>query len=59
MKGEHYDKGLYVVGTDTDIGKTYVTALLIKTLRQGGYDVAYYKPAISGAKRWPHLMQAM
>ncbi|MBS5582004.1 MAG: dethiobiotin synthase [Megasphaera sp.] len=43
-------KGLYVVGTDTDIGKTYVTALLIKTLRQGGYDVAYYKPAISGAK---------
>lgn len=43
-------KGLYIVGTDTDIGKTYVTALLIKTLRRGGYDVGYYKPAISGAK---------
>lgn len=42
-------KGLYIVGTGTDIGKTYVTALLIKTLRQAGYDVGYYKPAISGA----------
>lgn len=42
-------RGLYVVGTGTDIGKTYVTALLIKTLRQAGYDVGYYKAAISGA----------
>ena len=41
--------GLFITGTDTDIGKTYVTALLIKTLRQGGYDTGYYKAAISGA----------
>lgn len=34
----------------TDIGKTYVTALLVKiTLRQQGHDVGYYKAAISGA----------
>lgn len=42
-------KGLFITGTGTDIGKTYVTALLIKTLRQHGYDVGYYKAAISGA----------
>ena len=42
-------KGLFITGTGTDIGKTYVTALLIKTLRQHGYDIGYYKAAISGA----------
>ena len=42
-------KGLFITGTDTDIGKTYVTALLVKTLRGAGYDVGYYKAAISGA----------
>lgn len=42
-------RGLYVVGTGTDIGKTYVTALLIKLLRRAGYQVGYYKPVISGA----------
>ena len=42
-------KGLFITGTDTDIGKTYVTALIVKTLRQAGYDVGYYKAAISGA----------
>ena len=24
-------KGLFITGTDTDIGKTYVTALIVKT----------------------------
>ncbi len=42
-------KGLFITGTDTDIGKTYVSALLVKTLRKAGYDVGYYKAAISGA----------
>lgn len=42
-------KGIYIVGTGTDVGKTYVTALLLKALRQAGYDAGYYKPAISGA----------
>ncbi len=42
-------KGIFITGTDTDIGKTYVTALLVKTLREAGYDVGYYKAAISGA----------
>ena len=42
-------KGLFITGTDTDVGKTYVTALLVKTLRKTGFDVGYYKAAISGA----------
>ena len=42
-------KGIFITGTDTDIGKTYVTALLVKTMRQNGYDTGYYKAAISGA----------
>ena len=43
-------KGLFITGTDTDVGKTYVTALLVKTLRKAGFDVGYYKAAISGAE---------
>lgn len=42
-------KAIFLTGTDTDIGKTYVTALLIKTLREAGYDTGYYKAAVSGA----------
>lgn len=42
-------KGIFITGTDTDIGKTYVTALLVKTLREAGYVAGYYKAAISGA----------
>lgn len=42
-------KGIFITGTDTDIGKTYVTALLVKTLREAGYDAGYYKAVISGA----------
>ena len=44
-------KGLFVVGTGTDIGKTYVTGLLLKYLRDNGYDATYFKAALSGAIR--------
>jgi dethiobiotin synthetase len=36
-----------VVGTDTDIGKTYVTARLLELLRKDGISVAARKPAQS------------
>jgi dethiobiotin synthetase len=42
-------KGLFITGTGTDIGKTYVTALLVKALRDAGYAAGYYKAAVSGA----------
>lgn len=38
-----------VVGTGTDIGKTYVTARLLEALREGGATVAVRKPAQSFA----------
>jgi dethiobiotin synthetase len=39
---------LFVAGTGTDIGKTYVTALLIRTLHEKGHPVRALKPVISG-----------
>lgn len=44
-------KGIFVVGTGTDIGKTYVTGLLLKYVREMGYDATYFKAALSGAIR--------
>jgi dethiobiotin synthetase len=41
-------KGIFVTGTDTEIGKTYVTALLIEALIQSGMRVAGMKPIASG-----------
>ncbi|MBP5325393.1 MAG: dethiobiotin synthase [Pseudobutyrivibrio sp.] len=46
-------RGVFITGTGTDIGKTYVTALLTKYLKEQGIDVAYYKAAISGANTIP------
>lgn len=42
-------KGIFITATGTDAGKTFVTALLIKKLRQAGYNAGYYKAALSGA----------
>ena len=36
-------KGLFVIGTGTDIGKTYVTGLLLKYIRDNGYNASYFK----------------
>lgn len=41
--------GIFLAGTDTDIGKTYVAALLVKKLMDAGEDPCYYKAALSGA----------
>lgn len=42
--------GLFITGTDTEIGKTFVSALLIKILAAEGLRVAGMKPIASGAK---------
>lgn len=42
-------KGLFVTATGTDIGKTYITALMVKKLKEAGYCAGYYKAALSGA----------
>lgn len=44
-------KNLFITGTGTDVGKTYVTSLVIKKLRESGANAAYYKAAMSGNER--------
>lgn len=43
-------KGYFVTATGTDVGKTFVTALLVKKWRDSGVDAGYYKAALSGAE---------
>ncbi len=40
--------GIFITGTDTDVGKTYVAALIAKQLHKQGVNVGVYKPAASG-----------
>lgn len=42
-------RGLFVTGTDTDVGKTYVSCRIIEALLSSGHNVGAYKPACSGA----------
>ena len=44
-------KTLFITGTGTDVGKTYVTGLILKKLHQSGVSAAYYKAAMSGNDR--------
>ncbi|MBQ4403354.1 MAG: dethiobiotin synthase [Selenomonadaceae bacterium] len=39
---------IFVTGTGTDVGKTFVTALIVKKLRGMGINASYYKFAASG-----------
>lgn len=56
-------KGIFVTGTDTDVGKTYVSSIILRELREAGFSVGASKPACSGAvleegePRWADLDQ--
>jgi len=39
---------IFITGTDTDVGKTYVTRLLAEHFKQQGLEVAVFKPIASG-----------
>lgn len=41
-------KAIFVTGTGTDVGKTYITALLLKKIRELGINAGYFKAALSG-----------
>lgn len=56
------NRGIFVTGTDTGVGKTFVSSLILRELRQAGLRVGAYKPACSGAEFradgtpfWPDL----
>lgn len=44
-------KKIFITGTGTDVGKTFVTALIVKKLTDNGLSAAYYKAAMSGNER--------
>lgn len=44
-------KKLFITGTGTDVGKTYVSGLILKKLKESGVSAAYYKAAMSGNER--------
>ncbi|MEE2843607.1 MAG: dethiobiotin synthase [Planctomycetota bacterium] len=39
--------GLFIVGTNTEVGKTYIASLIIQALVHSGVRVGVYKPAAS------------
>ena len=43
--------GLFITGTDTEVGKTYVGERIARWLVAAGYRVGVYKPVASGCRR--------
>jgi dethiobiotin synthetase len=46
--------GIFITGTDTEVGKTFVAAGLTKALVGLGLDVGVMKPIATGGRRTPH-----
>ena len=44
-------KNIFVAGTGTDIGKTYIAGLMLKKFLSAGINAAYFKAAMSGNVR--------
>jgi dethiobiotin synthetase len=49
--------GLFITGTDTGVGKTFVAALIARALAKDGLRVGVYKPVLSGIARVEDLSQ--
>jgi dethiobiotin synthetase len=51
------ERGVFVTGTGTEVGKTVVAASVVAALAAGGERVAAFKPAVSGLEeandQWP------
>jgi dethiobiotin synthetase len=43
-------QGLFITGTNTGVGKTYVAAMIARSLREAGMRVGVYKPVASGCE---------
>lgn len=42
-------KSLFITATGTDVGKTYISGLIVKKMREYGLNCGYFKPVLSGA----------
>lgn len=49
---------LTITGTDTGVGKTYFTCLLVRALREAGIDAVGYKPVCCGERTDAELLVA-
>ena len=47
-----------ITGTDTEVGKTYVTSCLVRELRRSGADAVGYKPVCCGERTDAELLVA-
>jgi dethiobiotin synthetase len=45
--------GLFITGTDTGVGKTFVAVAIIRSLRERKMRVGAYKPAVTGSSAGP------
>jgi len=43
------NRRVFITGTSTDVGKTYISSLLVKSLRENNINCGYFKGALSGA----------
>ncbi len=41
-------RGIFIIGTDTEVGKTVVSAGLMYLLLKNGFNAVYFKPVVSG-----------
>ena len=39
-------KSIFITGTGTDIGKTYISGLIVKKLKEYGMNPGYFKTAV-------------
>ncbi len=46
-------RGLFIAGTNTEVGKTHVAAMIARALAASGRRVGVYKPAASGCREAP------
>jgi dethiobiotin synthetase len=53
MRSQQHFNGLFITGTDTGVGKTYISSLLIRALRSRGVLVVPRKPVESGCRNSP------
>ena len=44
-------KSIFITGTGTDIGKTYISALIMKKMISENMNACYFKPVLSGAEK--------
>lgn len=53
MNAHNQSSGFFVIGTDTEVGKTLVSGAFILKLREAGINTVGFKPVVAGTYRSP------